>query len=296
MHHKKAKKVYLSTGIRFNIDLHMRLYHYTTIETLALILKNQTIRFNRLDQVNDLEENVYSEGVKVGKYSFVSCWTTNKDESIPLWKIYTGNGIGVRISLDHDMFKRYDSITGVFREGETLPLSKDSIFITPFEDFFSKPYMVLPIHESEINSILKKIIYVDNVENANKKVVSHFAHPNNIEEIKLNIPEIGKYKHSRWSFEDETRFVIVIFPNNNYRTAVDFSKNYNSILFSSMKNGIEPPITYYDMKLKNNVFDDLEVTMSPSMPLADKIIVESLLNQYAPQAVLRTSSLEKKVR
>ena len=29
-----------------------RLYHYTSINTLALILKNKTIRFNRLDKVN----------------------------------------------------------------------------------------------------------------------------------------------------------------------------------------------------------------------------------------------------
>lgn len=34
----------------------MRIYHYTNIDTLALILKNRTIRFNRLDNVDDLEE------------------------------------------------------------------------------------------------------------------------------------------------------------------------------------------------------------------------------------------------
>ena len=32
-----------------------KIYHYTTIETLALILKHHTIRFNRLDQVDDME-------------------------------------------------------------------------------------------------------------------------------------------------------------------------------------------------------------------------------------------------
>ena len=41
----------------------MKLYHYTTIDTLALILKNRTIRFNRLDKVDDLEEKVVSCGV-----------------------------------------------------------------------------------------------------------------------------------------------------------------------------------------------------------------------------------------
>ena len=34
----------------------MKLYHYTSLETLALILKNRTIMFNRLDKVDDVEE------------------------------------------------------------------------------------------------------------------------------------------------------------------------------------------------------------------------------------------------
>lgn len=53
----------------------MKLYHYTTIDTLALILKNRTIRFNRLDKVDDLEEKVVSCGVNLGQYIFASCWT-----------------------------------------------------------------------------------------------------------------------------------------------------------------------------------------------------------------------------
>ncbi len=32
------------------------LHHYTDISTLALILKNRTIRFNRLDRVDDITE------------------------------------------------------------------------------------------------------------------------------------------------------------------------------------------------------------------------------------------------
>ena len=68
----------------------MKLYHYTTLETLALILKSKTIRFNRLDRVDDLEEIAISKGVKLGQYVFVSCWTKDEEESVPLWKMYAG--------------------------------------------------------------------------------------------------------------------------------------------------------------------------------------------------------------
>lgn len=32
------------------------LYHYTNVETLALILANRTIRFNALNKMDDLQE------------------------------------------------------------------------------------------------------------------------------------------------------------------------------------------------------------------------------------------------
>lgn len=38
------------------MDNNEYLYHYTNIETLALILRNQTIRFNSLDKMDDLQE------------------------------------------------------------------------------------------------------------------------------------------------------------------------------------------------------------------------------------------------
>ena len=34
----------------------MKLYHYTSVNTLYYILKNKTIRFNRLDKVDDIDE------------------------------------------------------------------------------------------------------------------------------------------------------------------------------------------------------------------------------------------------
>ena len=49
------------------------IHHYTNIEVLSLILKNRTLRFNRLDRVDDPEEsNFISNGVNLGPYTFVS--------------------------------------------------------------------------------------------------------------------------------------------------------------------------------------------------------------------------------
>ncbi len=68
------------------------IHHYTNIDVLALILKNRTLRFNRLDRVDDPEEsNFISNGVNLGPYTFVSCWTEAKEESIPI--IQRRNGV-----------------------------------------------------------------------------------------------------------------------------------------------------------------------------------------------------------
>ena len=54
----------------------MLIHHYTNIETLALILQSKKIRLNRLDRMDDKEEaQIDAQGIPVGKYTYVSCWT-----------------------------------------------------------------------------------------------------------------------------------------------------------------------------------------------------------------------------
>jgi len=50
----------------------MRIYHYTTINNLALILASKKIRFNRLDNVDDLEESFYKSGTDANKINITS--------------------------------------------------------------------------------------------------------------------------------------------------------------------------------------------------------------------------------
>ena len=58
------------------------LYHYTSLETLALILRNKTICFNNLLYVDDLDEAETEDMGKFGKFVYVSCWTEDSEEFI----------------------------------------------------------------------------------------------------------------------------------------------------------------------------------------------------------------------
>jgi len=111
----------------------MRIHHYTSIETLGLILKNRTIRFNRSDQVDDPDEiELEINGYPFAKYLLLSCWTLEEDESIPKWGLYAGKGHGVRITLNSDhLFQNFLSATRVSSKEEIATKVWDNRFIQP---------------------------------------------------------------------------------------------------------------------------------------------------------------------
>lgn len=277
----------------------MTLYHYTSIDSLACILKNQTIRFTRLDLLDDLEENIHSSGVGIGSYAFASCWTDDKEESIPQWKMYTENGLGVRITLDSDMFKDYHN-------PETLTLSglrfctKDSplsVTKTPLEDFINPDHIVLPITAAEMNSCLfKRIEYVDNVLEHTRNCVKIVQGENNYSRVFIYHPSVGKYKNKRWAFQNEVRFVLLIFPGKKFNSIETFPIEYEQWLFDVWTHNIPNTITHYDMHLKEGILNTMEITLSPSMPIPKQIIVKALVDQFAPNAKITSSVLSSSVR
>lgn len=96
-----------------------RLFQYTSLGVLALILQNRTIRFNSLENLDDLEEASLHFCDDNPPVTYVSCWTDIIKESIPMWKLYTQMHDGVRIELpigpfndprgsDGNMIGKYD--------------------------------------------------------------------------------------------------------------------------------------------------------------------------------------------
>ena len=120
-----------------------RIYHYTTVDSLALILKTRTLRFTRLDGVDDVREAQQHIGIDFGKYFFVSCWTQEEAESIPQWNMYSREMQGVRLELPVYPFgnaplRPPERWSGVGLEGDiNSPLS--------FEALWGPTYFVVPL-------------------------------------------------------------------------------------------------------------------------------------------------------
>lgn len=85
----------MENNFKTQFERHVHLYHYTTLESLMFILVNKVLKFNKVDNFNDLSESTRNEHVKF----FASCLTYSKEESIPLWHIYANKENGVRIGF-----------------------------------------------------------------------------------------------------------------------------------------------------------------------------------------------------
>ena len=249
----------------------MRLYHYTNIDTLALILKNKTIRFNRLDNVDDLEEGRSEcSGIKIAQYTFVSCWTENPEGSIPLWRMYTDKGIGIRIGIDKDMFKKYsyhngENVNGMYMEGDVKTL------ISP-EKLSPSNVLLIPVFNDGV--FYRKVQYVNDVSSELKFAISKGINGN----YHFELSKFGAFKNVRWAFQQESRFVLNIYPNPHKIPCSD--KRLAHWLYQVIDSNIPNSISYYDMDLDEEALNAMEIILCPNMSEGNKIIVESLCNTY----------------
>ena len=109
------------------------LYHYTNIDPLALILKNKTIRLNSLDKMDDLQEQMSQDKQNFGKFVFVSSWTDDETESIPMWRMYTPKQRGVRIQFPINPFVEYQATAQEIEKTFGIPVLADKNTPAPFK-------------------------------------------------------------------------------------------------------------------------------------------------------------------
>jgi Protein of unknown function (DUF2971). len=268
----------------------MELYHYTSIESLALILKNRTIRFNRLDRVDDIEEaSIYERSIPMGKYTFVSCWTNNEEESIPLWKMYTPQMKGVRLSLDSDMFRKKIIPKGTYQTAAGAYTCSNDLetFFFP-EEQFNEKYAIL-YHGKDDPNFFRTVEYVDDYKECSQKAIA-FKLENTGLNLDVDTGEIGRYKNKRWAFQEEVRFALTFVP----MVKNPFTQNFEII--QAIQKGVELPINYYDLGLDESILSKMKITISPCCSEADQAIIDSLVKNFNPTTTIFPSKLNGIIR
>lgn len=269
----------------------MNLYHYTSIENLALILKNKTIRFSRLDCVDDVEEStVYNNTVPMGKYTFVSCWTDNEEESISLWNLYTPGMRGVRIKMkSSDIFFKHNHKPGIYHTSAgdvTINAEIETYF--SIEDQFNDKYIIL-FQDVKDENFIRKVEYSKDYKKQSQSAIN-YTQKSGKPFLDILTHEVGKYKNERWAFQEEIRFALTIVPTIKNPITNQFE------IIQAIQLGIEVPIKFYDLKMNDTAFSSMEITTGPHCTISDQIIVESLIKSLNPTATINKSKLHGSLR
>lgn len=242
------------------------LFHYTSINTLALILKSQSIRFGRLDKVNDPLEGESEDFKSFAPYIFISCWTKNPVENLALWNMYTPQMRGVRIELTLPIFPSYQ-----IGNNKNLLVSEEEC-IDNERNIFILPHQNTP----------EEIIYIDDSTKLKPKIIN---------EMGLKLTNLSKHKHTIWSVEEEYRYRLNILPTDPNVESNNFPDKVNHLI------GKKPPsIDGYFRKITDESFKKMRIRMSPKLWDGDKEIIEALINKYNSTAQLEESSLKGMIR
>lgn len=247
------------------------LYHYTSIENLALILSTKTIRFNRLDSFNDLDEGTSNDLAGIKSHVFGSCWTGSADENIPLWKLYTDMK-GCRIRLPVNPFNG-DLVRG---NPENVDLSGTHIRLCKPVNY--EPAWAYDDEEWPIDLILgpTEIDYTHDSKKFAPSVVIETGSG-----AKFNAWGIGLTKKKHWSFEKEWRYRIHTSPEESVSDVFLETKDGN--LSSFREPALSPPRNrWIDVPIRKEALEDLEIMLAPNAGDAGHVIARALAPGSTP--------------
>lgn len=271
------------------------LYHYTNLESLALILKNHTIRFTRLDKVDDPQEMRTADSRNLAKFRFVSCWTNSAKENIPMWREYASTSFGVRIQLPVDPFERYEIPEEVLSDPkwhiEGLPADGNTkILRIPFTDLWDKGIMI-----QEANSgakILHKIEYTDDPGKLMPKTINR--HSNGY--LSANLKYVGTAKTTQWCYQHEWRYILTIFPFD-LKESINLQAVTTNRIVQIILDYNNPTLPeFYDLRISEDAFKSMTIITGPEMSDGGTTILQALLDKYNPTATVGKSTVELRSR
>lgn len=257
------------------------LYHYTSIETLALILKNKMIRFNNLMNVDDPEEAETEDLGLAGKHCLVSCWTKNGEDVLPMWNMYTPGMKGVRIKMRKNPFKQY-----IYDKGEEHFSEKTLSYIDYRSDY------------AKNISIVAKCPLIVEIEYTKNEDLLHPQIKNQSERgISISFEKIGRYKREYWAFQKECRYIILTAPwsineMEKVQTVEEQTGLFNRLLDKNNKQFCDEIY----LALADDAFKDMEILLAPKTSEPEYVIVQALLDKYCPDNYVKIEKSRIRVR
>lgn len=246
------------------------LYHYCSIETLEAILRSKKIRFSSLDIVDDMEESLTSDYENIGKICFVSCWTDSEEESVEMWRTYTGGENGVRIGFPKDLFIRDVDDEKALKLNQKFR-SENDIVISP-------PYMpeLIPVTYTKDDTLINLEVTEESVERCNNC-------SNTTANLKLETKFLGRFKRNYWSGQSEWRYRLIAISQQYYRNHNEkkYLGNPAEKIELMRKDLLDLPFEdYIDFPFNEEVLKEMTVVLSPLNDKKDDSQVVDIIKNY----------------
>lgn len=238
------------------------LYHYTSVESLAMILSTKKFRLSPLSALDDLQEGKTSDLSTIGQTVFVSSWTAESKESIPMWNMYSDMKAGLRLKAKANLF--------------------DDCKITPDGAIIVSDYLHWKDDVITFPQELKQVIYSDNEDDLFPKIIDE---QNNI----WNQTKLGVYKNTAWEFQKEWRYIVRLWPGNKYDETDDCPED----IYKKFTTQIDKNIY---LNIKSELLDSLEITLSPKISDGNRLIVKMLKEKFCPNMIIKNSVLQNCIR
>lgn len=196
-----------------------KLFHYTSADTLELILHNKNLKFNRIDKVNDRLEHRLFEEDELCRLVFVSCFSTDEMESIPMWDIYGKNSDGLRITFELDKSGFIQNFTD--QQGDTIT--------APPYELYRNGKLNVPLKDWTYTVCMKDIIY--DIDAIKRNPIRYEAD----NKVMYNLTPMAAIKRKEWQYEHECRLIATLRTTHNNVEAPNIDSIFVPITFEHIK-------------------------------------------------------------
>ena len=236
------------------------LYHYTSVQSLAMILSSRTMRFSPLTVLDDLQEAQTADVAEIGRSVYISSWTSEDKESIPMWNMYSGMDSGIRIKALALPFEEWNQETNQF-SGYTMWTQDIHLFPQDLEEV---------IYSDDRGHLYPQIQLDDRGSLCQK--------------------DLGKYKSTAWEFQKEWRHIIRMWPGPSFDELLNQDVQSAYKKFATLLN------PYMYLRITDEAFEKLEITLSPKITEGNRVIVDALKEKHCPSLEIRESELYNLIR
>ncbi len=234
-----------------------KIYHYTSFETFKKIIEFGTFRLGSLANVDDAEEGFLLDTASQAPYTFVSCWTKDSEENIPLWKMYVDSDFAVRIGVSPDLL---------------VPKLVDQYFVANQKNNDAHVFLM---HRggSRGMEFFSDVIYTDEPR---LRIVQDYRGCFD----EGYISSYGLTKSLYWKFQQEVRFIVQGVPKSQV------VRRRGALLYTCcqevMDNSLSTNINFIDMEYDVSKMLAAEIMLGPSTSGDDEKELKKFLDEKMP--------------